>query len=282
MTGRLFLHTMSLPEIIWLNFFREFFSQQTLVYDKRSSGAPVPNRFFLDRSQDPSNRPFDVTLAYDYEDSRQNALPALVLEDAGAVQMGLTINQMKTWSVSGTTTRERADQVRFTYVFHCLSKDRGESRMLAAMVSRSLTVFRDQLLADGLNKIEPWSIGATQPLRTDSGEDYVDTPVQVTFYTVEFWDTLEIGSGFANNIGISFISETRAKYIMAAMETRDPRLELFILASMFVKNPNASMFIRAGMFVEAPLGLERFFRAALTSEEPVSSERFVRAHMRVS
>lgn len=283
MTQRIFLHTLSLPEHVWLNFFREFFSQAHLISDV-STGQPLPNRFLIDLSQDPSNRPFDVVLANDFDDTKQNALPALVIEDAaGATQLGLTMGQVKSWHVTPATTKDRADQIRFTYIFHCLSKDRGESRMLAAIVTFAMTVFREAILnTQGMVKIEPWSIGTTQPLRSDSAQDYLDTPVQVTFTTMGFWDQIEIGPGSAESFAVSFTSQERARFIRGHMETRDPIVIRYINGHMVLVNPNLTRFIHASMDVDAPLTDERFVRASMVSEDPVSATRFVRSSMRVS
>lgn len=281
MSPRIFLHTLSAPEHIWLDFFREFFQQRHLLRDEATK-VPLPNRFFLDRSLDPNQRDFDVSLAHDFDDSRPNALPALVIEDTGAVQTGLTINQMSNHRFSPDTRRDRADQIRFTYIFHCLSRNRGESRLLASMVTYAVTLFRDALLSSGLVKIEPWSVGATQPLRSDSAEDYVDTPVQITFYTMEHWRTLEVGSGDAEGFCIQFSTQERVRFIRGGMTVRDPDASRFINASMTMMNPSASSFVNADMNLAEPGLGERFVGGSLDMREPVSSERFIRGSMRVS
>lgn len=283
MTNRIFLHTLSQPEHLWLGFFRSFFQQQFLVFDDQDR-TPLPNRFYYDQAVEPSNRPFLIDLAYDFDDSKQNALPALVIEDAGANQLGLTMDQKQTFSVSPETIKARADQVRFTYIFHCLSKDRGESRLLASIVTKAVTVFRDELLKNPpLVKIEPWSVGATQPMKTDGGgEKYCDTPVQITFYTMEFWRTLTQGEGTAEGFGVSFSPNDATRFIRSSMTVRDPETTFFIRASMALVNPSIARFINLAMTVDASLTVENFVRASLVTENPVSSERFIRASMRVS
>lgn len=282
MTQRTFLHTLSLPEHIWLNFFREFFSQPHLISDS-TTGQRLPNRFFLNLASDVDNREFDVVLANDFNDANSNALPKLVIEDAaGATQLGLTISQVKTWHVTPTTKKDRADQVRFTYLFHALSKDRGESRMLAAIVSFAITVFREAILnTQGMVKIEPWSIGTTQPLRSDSGQDYFDTPVQVTFTTMEFWNQVEIGNSDAETFCVSFAPLERARFVRGHMAIRYPTMLRYIRAAMSLVNPTASRFVRMAMSIDAPLVDERFVVASLSSVDPLSSNRYVRASMRV-
>lgn len=280
MTSRTFLHTLSFPEHLWLNFWREFFRQDTLLVDE--NGLPIKNNFFLDSAKPPETRPFDVVLSHDYNDSKPNALPLLVIEDAGTVQLGLTTNQLKTWSVSPQTVKVRADQIRSTYIFHCLSKDRGESRMLAALLTYAVTVFRDSLLKAGFNKIEPWSVGATQPLRNKAGEDYVDTPVQLTFYYVETWTTVEVGEGTAENFGVIFSPESFSRFIRAHANIADPMVIRFIRAATTIQNPTGFRFIRAAANLENPTTAERFIRSAAVVENPVSAERFIRAQLRVS
>lgn len=281
-TQRIFLHTLSLPEHIWLNFFREFFSQPHLIADA-TTGIPLPNRFFLDLAQDVDNREFDVVLANDFNDASSNALPKLVIEDAaGATQLGLTMGQVRTWHVTPGTTKDRADQIRFTYMFHALSKDRGESRVLAAMVTFAMTVFREAILnTQGMVKIEPWSIGTTQPLRSDSGQDYFDTPVQVTFTTMEFWNQVELGNSDAESFAVSFAPQERVRFIRGHMETKDAIISRYIKAAMALVNPSVVGFVNAAMTVDAPFDAERFANASMIVESPVSAERFVRSSMRV-
>ncbi len=283
MSQRIFLHTLSLPEHVWLNFFREFFSQPHLIADA-TTGQPLPNRFHLNLAQDVDNREFDVVLANDFNDASTNALPKLVIEDAaGATQLGLTMGQVRTFQFAPTTTKDRADQVRFTYMFHALSKDRGESRVLAAMVSFAITVFREAILnTQGMVKIEPWSIGTTQPLRSDSNQDYFDTPVQVTFTTMEFWNQIEVGNGDAESFAISFAPQERTRFVRGHMETKDALVARYIKAMMVLVNPNVARFLNAAMVVDAPSVAESFTRASLVTENPVSAERFVRSSMRVS
>lgn len=282
MTQRTFLHTLSLPEHIWLNFFREFFSQPHLVADS-TTGQPLPNRFFLNFAADVDNRAFDVVLANDFNDASTNALPKLVIEDAaGATQLGLTMGQVKTWHVTPTTQKDRADQVRFTYLFHALSRDRGESRMLASIISFAITVFREAILnTQGMVKIEPWSIGTTQPLRSDSGQDYFDTPVQVTFTTMEFWNQIEIGNSDAETFCISFAPLERARFVRAHMAIQYPTMTRYIMAAMSLVNPTLARFVHSSMAIDAPFDAERFVGASMSLSNPMSSDRYVRASMRV-
>jgi hypothetical protein len=280
MTARVFLHTLSFPEVLWLNFWREFFQQKTLIVD--DDGTVIDNNFHIDLAKPTELRKFDVTLFANYDDSKPNALPLLVIEDTGMVQLGITTNQLKTWSVSPNTIKERADLTRSTYIFHCLAKDRGESRLLAAIITFAVTCFRDQLLKSGFHKIEPWSVGATQPLRNKAGEDYVDTPVSITFYTTEFWNTLTKGTGTAEDIGFIFSPDTKERFIRAFAEIADPVVLRFIRASAIIQNPNLSRFIRASAELENPTTVERFIRAGGTIQDPTTVERFIRAQLRVS
>ncbi len=279
MTARTFLHTLSFGEHLWINFLREFFAQDTLMVDEQ--GGVVSNNFRIDMSRPPENRKFDIVLSHDYDDSKPNALPLLVIEDTGTVQLGLTSNQLKDWSVSPQTIKQRADQLRSTFIFHCLSKDRGESRLLASLLTFAVTVFRDQLLKSGMNKVEPWSVGATQPLRNKAGEDYVDTPVQVTFYTVEFWNTIEVGRGTAESFGVIFSPQEAQRFIRAFATIADPVMMRFIRASATIRNPNVDRFIRASADLQNPTTLERFIRGSTVLEDPTTSERFIRAQLRV-
>lgn len=280
---RIFIHTLSLPEHTWLNFFREFFDQKSLISDA-TTGQPLPNRFYIDQGTDPDNRQFDVELAYDFAKSNQNQLPRLVIEDAsGAQMMGLTMGQVKSHTFSPSTTKNRADQVRFTYVFHCLSKDRGESQLLASIVSFAMTVFREALLnTRGMIKIEPWSIGVAQPLKLDSSEDIVDTPIQVTFYMIEFWDQIEIGNADAENFAVSFSPLERFRYVHTFMEISDSKRWQYINAFMSLVNPNDLRFVNLDTLIADPLAVEQFVDAAMTTENPLLAESFVRASMRVS
>lgn len=279
MNPRIFLHTLSAPEHVWLTFLREFFSQPVLI---QSDGTEVPNRFHYVPDIDPDKRDFDIHLHYSYDQAKSNALPALVIEDTGCVQLGLTINQEKSHSISPQTMIKRADQIRHTYVFHCLSKDRGESRMLAAILSFAITVFRGAILKEPpMVKIEPFSIGASQPLRAKGVEDCVDTPVQVTFTCMEFWNTVELGPTTAGGVRVSFAPEARTRFVRGYMETKDPLVARYIRGFMSLVAPNSGKFVNASMDVDAPADDAVFVHAHAAIEDAISSQRFVRSKMTV-
>lgn len=283
---RVFLHTLSLPEQIWLSFFREFFSSnQSLMRtfgDEESS--VVKNNFFLDKNQDPSNRKFDVILEESFDQSDQNALPRLVIEDAmGAQQLGLVMGQRHTHSSTPTTSRKFVDQNRFMYVFHCLSKDRGESRMLASVVSRAITVFREEITnSPSMVKIDPSSIGTTQALKSDSKTVFWDTPVQVPFTCMEFWTTIEVGNNDAISFNIGLSADSRSKYVMASANVDFPVKSRYVRLSTEITNPNHSRFFRVSSDVADPMSSSKFLRSQLSTADPSTGSGFVRCSMRVS
>lgn len=278
--NRIYLHSLSFPELIWLSFLIEFFEQPYLLLDETGTG--MPNRFFYNAAENDSNRQFDIRLAFDFNDSRQNALPAIVVEETGVAQVGVAVNQLKEWKVARTTEKERADLLRTTYIFHCLSKDRGESRLLASILSSAIIYFKDQLYQSGLNKIEPWTIGATMAMRSDSAEDYVDTPVQVTFEYAQFWNTAEVSPRFSGRF--CFVLEPLARFhsVRASLDARDPELFANIRASMDIVDLNATFSIRASADVQDPVYSLSSVRSSLDALEPSSDSSAIRASMRIA
>lgn len=280
---RVLYHTLSKPEILWLDFFRGFFSQKFLMINDDNSY--IVNRFYIDQSISPDNRPFDVFLSFDFSKSNQNILPAVVIEDmSGASQMGLTIDQRRDFMVSPSTMKRRVDQVRYTYVIHCLSKDRGESRTLAAICARAVAAFRDLILSSrlGVVKIDPWSIGTTQPIRSDSREVYLDTPVQITFYMMDSWDTFIIEGGTAESLCVFFISDAASRFIRSAVNIKNPDLSSFILSSLSVSNPSGQGFVLSHMETQDPLSLESFIASSTETEDALSESAFIRSSTRVA
>jgi hypothetical protein len=277
---QIFEHSLSFPEIIWLSFLQEFFQQDSLVID--SSQRPIPNRFFYSPVASDSNRSFDIRLAFDFSDSRQNALPALIVEETGISQVGVAVNQLKDFAFAPNTHKERADLLRTTYIFHCLSTDRGESRLLASILSSAIIVFKDQLYEAGLNKIEPWTIGATMPMRSDSEEDYVDTPVQVTFEYAQIWKTSEVGPGFAEKFCLIINPIVRLHSIRASLDARDPELFANIRVSMEAADQNASFLVRASQDVQDPVTSHHSIRTSIDALQPSSDMTSIRTSMRIA
>jgi hypothetical protein len=276
----IYLHSLSYPELIWLDFLTEFFQQPTLMID--GTGKGLPNRFFYNPAENDSNRQFDIRLAFDFSDSRQNALPALVVEETGVAQVGVAVNQLKDWRVAKTTQKDRADLLRTTYIFHCLSKDRGESRLLASILSSAIIYFKDEIYNAGLNKIEPWTIGASMAMRSDSAEDYVDTPVQVTFEYAQFWSTREVSPLFSGKFCLVVSDRAQLFSVRASLDARDPELFASIRASLDAVDPNATFSIRASADVQDPVYDSYAIRSSLDALEPSSTSSAIRASMRIA
>jgi len=280
---RVTYHTLSKPEILWLDFFRFFFSQRFLFVN--DDGSYVKNNFFLDRAISADNRPFDVLLSFEFSSSNQNILPAVVIEDvAGASQLGLTIDQRRDHAVSPLAMVRKADQVRYSYVFHCVSRERGESRALAATVGRAIGAFRGEILRSplGVVKVDPWSIGVTQPIRSTSKETYLDTPVQVTFYMMDQWSTFTIEGGTAESFCVYFVPPSTETFIRSCVEVKNPDISSFIRSSALIANPNSSFFVSASLEAEDPLVSEQFISSSVDVEDPESVEAFIRASTRVA
>lgn len=283
--SRVLYHTLSKPEVLWLDFFRGFFSQKFLMINDDNSY--IANRFYIDQSINPDNRPFDVLLSFEFSKSNQNILPAVVIEDmSGASQMGLTIDQRRDFMVSPSTRKRRVDQVRYTYVIHCLSKDRGESRTLAAICARAIAAFRDLILSSplGVVKIDPWNIGTTQPIRSDSREVYLDTPVQITFYMMDSWETsiIEVESGTAGSLCVFFLPADVSRFIRSAVNIKNPDLSSFILSSLSVSDPIGQSFVMSHMETQDPLSSESFIASSTTTEDALAESAFIRSSTRVA
>lgn len=275
-----FFHTLSVPEHIWVDFFRVFFSQRYLLQDDK--GNVVENRFRYDEGILPDNRPFDIIFESDLTGANPNILPALVIEDSGTAQSGILLNQLKTWAVAPHAMRDRQDLLRSTYVFHCCSRTRGESRLLASIVGSAITAFRDALLEAGLHKIEPWSIGKSQPLKADADEVYVDTPVIVNFSYQEGWRTEERYDHYFHCYKLNIQTDSLTHFVRTAMTLIDVNASSFLNTTMFLENINTESFILSSLTAANPLLSEIFVNTNMAPANPLTQERFLRASMRVS
>jgi hypothetical protein len=280
MSKRLFVHTLSFPEHIWADFLRTFFGQSTLMVDE--DGDDIPNRFYFDEDEEPGRRGFDILFEHDLESANPNVLPCVVIEDLGVSALGISLNKLKTWTVFRTTSKTRADLLRSTYVFHCCSRNRGESRMLASIVSNALIVFNDQLLRAGLHKIEPWNIGKTVPLKIGADETYVDTPVQVTFEFQQTWKTVEDGNAFFKGFSLVVPPDELIGYVRLVMNLSDPSLMRYLGTSMAVQDPNLAVYVGSSIDVLDPAVTESYARTSMDLEDPTFTGRYLRTSMRIA
>lgn len=280
MTERLFVHTLSFPEHLWGDFFRTFFAQDVLIVD--DDGIPIPNRFKLEEAKTPENRGFDILFENDLKTNNPDLLPCLVIEDLGMSALGVATNRLANWNVGRETSKTRSDLIRSTYVFHCCSRDRGESRLLAAIVANAITVFYDELLRAGFHKLEPWSIGKTTPIKNDSDEVYADTPVQISFETQQTWKTVESGSGFAKRFCLEIRPDELVRYVRMSMSLSDPAVARYIATSMELQDPNVNLYINTSLNLVDPLVDEWFVLTSMNVANPLLAERYVRTSMRVT
>jgi hypothetical protein len=275
-----FVHTLAVPEHIWMDFFRVFFSQRYLMRD--DEGNVVENNFHFEESLVPENRGFDILFESDLSGANPNILPCLVIEDSGTSQSGILLNQLKTWGLAPNVLRDRADLMRSTYVFHCCARNRGESRLMASIVGSAVTAFRDALLQAGLHKIEPWSIGKSQPLKLDVDEVYVDTPVIVNFSYQEGWRTIEVYEHYFKNFCLSFSPDIGYRFIRSLMSVEDRSVSAFLSSSMNIEEVNLMNFISSDLTAADPISDSSFVSSSTDVVSPESSEMFLRTSMRVS
>jgi len=276
----IFEHTLSIAEHIWLNFFRAFFQQQTLIYSH--DGRPMPNAFRYTEATEPANRSFDVLLESDLKTANPNILPALVIDDQGMQELGILLDKRLWIRWAPHTEKERVDLLRQTFVFHCCSRNRGESRLLASIVKKAIDVFYDELLRCGLHKIEPKSIGKSIPIKSDSDEVYVDTPVSVTFELQEKWTTREVTDNYLDHFCSIMAPQKLTRFVRTSLNVVDRSVRRFVLASMDVQPQNVRRYVRASTNLQNPLAASEYVRASLDVVNPTFSSRFVRASMRVA
>lgn len=280
MAGRKFVHTLSIPEHIWGEFFREFFSQDTLLVD--DDLTPVINNFKYEESVADENKKFDVLFEHDMTGANPNILPALVIEDLGLARSGILLDGRQTWTVSPQTSKTRTDLIRGTYILHCVARQRGESRLLASIVANAMTVFNDEILKAGLHKIDPWSIGKTVTLKVDVDAVYHDTPVQVTFSFQQRWKTIEDGRGTPTMFCLVVRDDELVRYVRTSLDIEDTSVSAYILSSMDLDDPNLSRFINASLDAQNPLTSEAYVLTEANVADPLSDERYIRASMRVA
>lgn len=275
-----FMHMLSFPEHIWLDFFRQFFSQKTLVVDENLD--PIPNNFLYEESQSPANKKFDVLLEEDLKDNNPNILPSLVIEDLGTSDLGIAIDRLRNWTVDPTTSKTRSDLLRTSYVFHCCSRRRHESRLLASIVASSLVVFYNQLLQAGLHKIEPFSVGRTVPIKADADEIYLATPVQVTFEFEQTWKTIEDGPTVIRSLDLAIRPDELLRYVRTVMDIVEPSASRFVAMSMNLQDPNAKIYVNTSVNLVDPLHEERYIHTSVDTIAPSATTPFVRTSMRVA
>lgn len=280
MTKRRFVHTLTIPEHLWIDFYRTFFSQASLVVDE--DGQSIENRFLYELRPGKENRVFDVIFEHDMEGANPNILPSVVIEDLGVATLGISLDKLADWSVVPETSKTRSDLLRSTYVFHCCSKDRGESRLLASIVSNAIIVFYDQLKREGLHKVEPWSIGKTIPIKSDSDEVYVDTPVNVTFEFQQTWRTVEDGETGVRRFCMTVRADELQRYVRASMNISDAAILRYVAMSMNLHDPNATIYVNMTGEITDPLRTENYVLASMDVINPESEDRYVRASMRVA
>lgn len=275
----IFEHTLSYPEHLWLSFFREFFSQPALIVDP--DGRDLANNFRYERAVDPGNRKFDIVMEYDLDKANPNILPSLVIEDLGVARLNIGLNHMSHWQVSPETYKRRTDLLRSSYVFHCCSRNRGESRLMASIVSNAISVFYDQLKRSGFHKIEPWAIGKTMPLRLDSDEVYVDTPVQVTFEFHQTWQTVEGGDG-AERYCLHLAAESLTRFVRTVMDVGWPAINDYVMTSMAVDYENVTEFVLSRLEISDAMSASSYINASADVYDPLSAASFIRSSMRVA
>jgi hypothetical protein len=275
-----FIHMLSFPEHIWLDFFRHFFAQKVLVVDENLD--PIPNNFLYEEGQTKANRKFDVLLEEDLEDNNPNILPALVIEDLGLADLGITIDKLRNWTVDPRTSKTRSDLLRTTYVFHCCARKRHESRLMASIVASSVVVFYNQLLQAGLHKIEPFSVGRTVPIKSDSDEAYLATPVQITFEYEQAWKTVEDGPTGVRSLDLAIRPDELLRYVRTIIDVVEPSAARFVAMSMNLQDPNAKIYVNTSMNLVDPLVEERYILTSMDTIAPSATTPFVRMSMRVA
>jgi len=273
-----FIHTLSLPEYIWLDFLREFFSQKSLVVDE--DGKSIENRFrYLQVPED--NRPFDIFLEDDLTGAHPNTLPSIVIEDLGCGALGVALDKLSNWRIHPTTEKERSDLIRATYVFHCTSRERAESRLLAAIVSNAFIVFYEQLREAGFHKLEPWSIGKTTAIKGDAIQTYFDTPVQQTFAFSQTWTTVESGPSGFKTFCVEFSDDQLVRYVRTSMEIADPVIREYVRTSMDLEAANDNIYVIVSTDIVDPQASEAYIRTSTEVADPLTSTGYARTSMRV-
>jgi hypothetical protein len=274
-----FDHVLSRPEHIWLAFWRTFFSQKTLVFGP--DDEPIDNNFLYDPSVNDNNRTFDVKLVADYEDQNIALVPALILEDLNVSQQGILLDQRKTWSVTPNRANFYQDLLPYNYAIHCVSRDRGESRLLAGIVWQAINVFKDVLYQCGIHQLMPRSLSGTQPIRAAGKEDRVDTVLSVPFWMQEFWGYNQYSDLFPEQFCFFEAFEERTRFILGQIEIALTNKSKYFLSSMTLTSPSASRYMLGQEELVDPLSTSGYVLGQSTLVDASSKSRFVRGHMHV-
>jgi hypothetical protein len=275
-----FDHRLSFAEHIWGGFWRAFFSQATLVYT--DDGKPVQNAFRYIEATEPANRQFDVLFEGDLKTANPNILPALVIEDQGLQEQGILLDKRSWWRWSPSTERVRADLIRETFIFHCCARTRGESRLLAGIVMKAIDVFYDPLKSMGMHKIEPRSAGKSIPIKSDSDEVYVDTPVIAPCTFQDRWVTQLRSDYFLERFCTLFAPEVSARFVRTSMAVVGQSLGGYVRTSLNAQDPASRVYARISLDAVNPLSSETYTNTSMNTADAQSARRYVRASMRVA
>lgn len=278
--GQHFAHLLSFAEELWLEFFREFFAQEVLLLDQ--DGNAIRNNFRYMRSFSDQNKGFDILLENNLKGANPNQLPCLVIEDLGAASLNLVTDRQVHWALSPQRETTRSDLIRHSYVFHCCSRDRGESRLLASIVATAITAFYTHLRTAGFHKIEPWAIGKTIPIKSDVTETFLDTPVSVSFETQHTWRTIRITDAFAEAFCLVVKDPDLVRYTRLSMNIIDPSATLYVNTSLNAEGTNVTRFVNTSTDITDPLSTSRFVNSSMDVSDPLFNETFIRTSMRVT
>ena len=176
--SKVLIHWLNFPEVVFMDFFRSFFMvQDQLVTD-------LPNNFKWDPSN-PDKFPIDIAGTYNLDNL--DRVPAIIYNPSGWMVAGLAIRQERHLDID-TTTRTKTDLIQGTGSFHCLSRERSESLLLASIVLRLLLTGDEELRNAGFNKIERPQITAPILQEGNSLPKKYRTDINLTFsYEMEFY-----------------------------------------------------------------------------------------------
>lgn len=272
------LHTLSLPEHIWLDFFRQFFSQDVLYVDEY--GNTLVNEFRYDEEVPPEQRAFNIMLDYDDMNAAPDALPMLVLEDNGESAAHMVTDNRTGWSTIPTPQKERTDLVRGSYTIHCLSRTRGSSRLLASIVVNAITTFYDILTTRALHRIDPWSIGKT--VSVSQAEDVVvDTPINVSFTYEQQWITKHLGNTSLKTFNLVINNPVVISTIATTMRVLDTSLVTTLMTSMSVTDQKITSFVSTLLDARDQISENVFIHTNMNVAMYSTRTDFIRTTMRV-
>lgn len=181
-------------EKLLMIFLKEFFSQERLIAHTanklRYDGLSSKGSLFIQMTED---RGVEST----------NALPAIVIQDGGWEEVTSGMDNRHTHEMGGEIVHKTI--FMSAYTIHCVGRNRGEAKLLQALVGGSIFMFRRALYGMGMDFLTNMSGMAPQKLSApeSDGGPYDAAVMFAVRHSLDWGETW--GEEFEEKISISVL-----------------------------------------------------------------------------